>query len=122
MRHDYFHPFNWTKEESYDQEPFNNNVSTVNENMQTQESVVVNMNDRGEIRFRLDKGEAVAELSAEATTKPKATKKGAKRKVAAATGEIPLRIYHKNIERSERIFNQKIKKSGFIPDGEGQPR
>nr|GFB20698.1 retrotransposon protein, putative, Ty3-gypsy subclass [Tanacetum cinerariifolium] len=34
-------------------EPFNINVFTVNENVQTQESVVVNMNNKGEIGFRL---------------------------------------------------------------------
>ncbi|GJV45040.1 hypothetical protein Tco_1291011 [Tanacetum coccineum] len=104
------------------------------------------MNDRGEIGFRLgdieaednyrsigvgiaekeqaitssaDKGKAVVKLSAEATTKPKATKIRAKRKAAAATEELPLRIYHKNMGRSERISNQQMKKSGFVPDGEG---
>ncbi|GJT79098.1 hypothetical protein Tco_1045823 [Tanacetum coccineum] len=137
------------EEESYDQESFNRkNVFTVNENVQTQESIVANMNDSGEIRFRLvdievednymsmevsitdkgltiatsaDKGKTVAETNAEATTKPKATKKGSKRKAASATEELPLRIYHKNRGRSERIFNQKMKKSGFGPKRKGQP-
>ncbi|GKF79705.1 hypothetical protein Tco_0235273 [Tanacetum coccineum] len=104
------------------------------------------MNDRGEIGFRLgdfeaednymsngvgiaekeqtvassaDKGKAVAKPSAEPTTEPKATKKGSKRKAAAATEQLPSRIYHKNRGRSERIFNQKIKKYRFGPNGEG---
>ncbi|GJS08675.1 hypothetical protein Tco_0365471 [Tanacetum coccineum] len=104
------------------------------------------MNDRGEMGFRLgdfkaednyksngvgiakkeqtvassaDKRKAVAKPSAKPTTEPKVTKKGSKRKAAAATEQLPLRIYHKNKGRSERIFNQKMKKSRFGPNGEG---
>nr|GEU82143.1 hypothetical protein [Tanacetum cinerariifolium] len=57
-KHDYFHPSNWTEEESYDQEPFNINVSTINANVHTQESVTANLNDMSEIRFRLGDFEA----------------------------------------------------------------
>ncbi|GKC41153.1 hypothetical protein Tco_1058875 [Tanacetum coccineum] len=88
------------------------------------------MNDRGEIGFRLGNIEAednymsmgvgIAEPSVEANTEPKATKKGSKRKVAAVSEEISLRIYHKNTGRSERIFNQKMKKYEVGPNGKGQ--
>nr|GEZ14743.1 pectin lyase-like superfamily protein [Tanacetum cinerariifolium] len=47
-------------------------------------------------------------------------KQGRKRKVAEPrAAEPPLRIYHKNIGRSERIFNPKMKKTGFGLYGEG---
>ncbi|GJY83926.1 hypothetical protein Tco_0497302 [Tanacetum coccineum] len=46
------------KEESYDQEPFNRNVSTANANVQTQESITTKLNDKGEIGFRLGDFEA----------------------------------------------------------------
>ncbi|GJZ10968.1 hypothetical protein Tco_0545727, partial [Tanacetum coccineum] len=67
-----------------------------------------------------DKGKPVAEPSVEANTEPKATKKGSKRKVAAVSKEISLRIYHKNTGRSERIFNQNMKKYEVGPNGKGQ--
>ncbi|GJQ93102.1 hypothetical protein Tco_0004241 [Tanacetum coccineum] len=78
------------------------------------------MTDKGQtIASNADKGKAVVKPSAEATTEPKATKKGSKKKATTASEELPLRIYHKNSGRSEKIFNQKIKKSGFGPNGEG---
>nr|GEU95995.1 nucleotide-binding alpha-beta plait domain-containing protein [Tanacetum cinerariifolium] len=104
---------------------------------QTQESVEANMNDKGETGFRLsdnevqdnyrsmgvgiadkgqtiassaDKGKAVVVPSVEATTEPKAT---------TASEELPLRIYHMNSGRSEKISNQKMKKFEFGPNGEG---
>ncbi|GKE40000.1 hypothetical protein Tco_1463405 [Tanacetum coccineum] len=39
--------------------------------------------------------------------------------IAWAVVKIHIRIYHKNRGRSERIFNQKMKKRRFIPNGEG---
>ncbi|GJR82241.1 hypothetical protein Tco_0153026 [Tanacetum coccineum] len=51
---DYFHPSNWTQEEeSFEVEPYNRNLITVDANVQTQESVAANISDRGEIEFRL---------------------------------------------------------------------
>nr|GFA54365.1 pectin lyase-like superfamily protein [Tanacetum cinerariifolium]GFA63658.1 pectin lyase-like superfamily protein [Tanacetum cinerariifolium] len=51
---------------------------------------------------------------------PKLKKQGRKRKVAEpSAAEPPFRIYHKNKGRSERIFNQKMKKTGFGSNGEG---
>ncbi|GJR52086.1 hypothetical protein Tco_1402607 [Tanacetum coccineum] len=61
-----------------------------------------------------DKGKQVAE--------PQGKKKGSKRKAPASSEEAAGNqriIFHKNRGRSERIFNQKIKKSGFGPNGEG---
>ena len=46
---------------------------------------------------------------------PEPEKKGKKRQAH----DDPLRIYHKNRGRSERIFSQKMKKTGFGPNGEG---
>ncbi|GJY38850.1 hypothetical protein Tco_0425214, partial [Tanacetum coccineum] len=54
-----------------------------------------------------------------ATPEPqKMNKQGRKRKQPDTSDSLPLRIYHKNMGRSERIFNQKMKKSGFGPNGE----
>ncbi|GJZ08360.1 hypothetical protein Tco_0542643, partial [Tanacetum coccineum] len=51
---------------------------------------------------------------------PKLKKQGRKRKVAEpSAAEPPFRIYHKNRGRSERIFNQKMKKTVFGPNGKG---
>nr|GEY38612.1 hypothetical protein [Tanacetum cinerariifolium] len=51
---DYFHPYNWTQEEeSFDHEPYNRNLITVDANVHTQESVAANMSDGCEIGFRL---------------------------------------------------------------------
>nr|GEX09936.1 hypothetical protein [Tanacetum cinerariifolium] len=56
---DYYHPSNWTQEkESFDHEPYNRNVNTLDANVQTQESVATNMSNRGEIGFRLGDYEA----------------------------------------------------------------
>nr|GEV93047.1 calcium/proton exchanger [Tanacetum cinerariifolium] len=62
-----------------------------------------------------DKGKQVA--------KPQGKKKGSKRKAPASSEEGAGNkriIFHKNRGRSERIFNQKMKKSGFGPMGKGQ--
>ncbi|GKD89035.1 hypothetical protein Tco_1364542, partial [Tanacetum coccineum] len=106
--------------------------------VQTQESVV----DRGEPGWRLNedalgatvepivsaepsvaanettpKGKTIESNAAEP---PNLKKQGRKRKVAEpSAAEPPFRIYHKNRGRSERIFNQKMKKTGFCPNGEG---
>ncbi|GKB06127.1 hypothetical protein Tco_0834360 [Tanacetum coccineum] len=59
-------------------------------------------------------------IEADACEPPKLKKQGRKRKVVEPSEvEPPFRIYHKNRGRSERIFNQKMKKTGFGPNGEG---
>ncbi|GJT49372.1 hypothetical protein Tco_0975529 [Tanacetum coccineum] len=59
-------------------------------------------------------------IEADVVEPPKLKKQGRKRKVAEpSAAEPPFRIYHKNSGRSERIFNQKMKKTGFGPNGEG---
>ncbi|GKA54065.1 hypothetical protein Tco_0753014 [Tanacetum coccineum] len=71
----------------------------------------------------VDKGKQVADKGkqvAEANPEPQAKKKGSKRKAPTSSEEVTLRIiYHKNMGRSKRIFNQKMKKYGFGPNGEG---
>ncbi|GKB31899.1 hypothetical protein Tco_0871300 [Tanacetum coccineum] len=145
---DYYHPSNWTQEEeSFDHEPYNRNVNTLDANVQTQESVAANMSNKGEIGFRLGDYEAEelgkqlaepivavtpsAEPIASAThstdkgkqvAEPQGKKKGSKRKAPASSEEVAGNqriIFHKNRGRSERIFNQKMKKSGFGLNGEG---
>ncbi|GJZ04015.1 hypothetical protein Tco_0537290 [Tanacetum coccineum] len=72
------------------------------------------------VSLSADKGKQVAEPSKEADPEPQAKKKGSKRKAPASSEELPLRIiYHKNKGRSKRIFNQKMKKYEFGPNGEG---
>ncbi|GJS34373.1 zinc finger, PMZ-type containing protein [Tanacetum coccineum] len=59
-------------------------------------------------------------IEADAAEPPKLKKQGRKRKVAEPSeAEPPFRIYHKYRGRSERIFNQKMKKIGFGLNGEG---
>nr|GEW99772.1 chloramphenicol acetyltransferase-like domain-containing protein [Tanacetum cinerariifolium] len=59
-------------------------------------------------------------IKADAAEPPKLKKQGRKRKIVdPSAAELPFRIYHKNRGRSERIFNQKMKKTGFGPNGEG---
>ncbi|GKA42496.1 hypothetical protein Tco_0735156 [Tanacetum coccineum] len=56
---DYYHPSNLTQEEeSFEVEPYNRNLTIVDANVQTQESVVANISDKGEIGFRLGDFEA----------------------------------------------------------------
>nr|GEW34719.1 hypothetical protein [Tanacetum cinerariifolium] len=75
--------------------------------VQTQESIA----DRGEPSWRLNE-DALAEP-------PNLKKQGRKRKVAEpSAAESQFRIYHKNRGTSERIFNQKMKKTGFGPNVE----
>ncbi|GKB07763.1 hypothetical protein Tco_0836047 [Tanacetum coccineum] len=148
---DYYHPSNWTqKEESFEVEPYNKNLTTVDANVQTQESVAANISDKGEIGFRLgdfeaednyksnadleipneepiatvtpsaDKEKQLAEPSEQPELQPQAIKRGSKRKAPTSSEEAPAKkriIFHKNRGRSERIFNQKMKKYGFGPDG-----
>ncbi|GJV02487.1 hypothetical protein Tco_1336056 [Tanacetum coccineum] len=116
-------------------------------NVQTQESVAANMSNKGEIWSRLgdyeaeELGKQLAEPIVEVTpsaepiasathstdkgkqvAEPQVKKKGSKRKAPASNEEAAVNqriIFHKNKGRSERIFNQKMKKSGFGPNGEG---
>ncbi|GJX36601.1 putative reverse transcriptase domain-containing protein [Tanacetum coccineum] len=110
--------------------------------IETQESIAANISDMGEIGFRLgdfeaeipseepiaavtpsaDKGKQLAEPSEQPELQPQAIKRGSKRKVPASSEEALAKkriIFHKNMGRSESIFNQKMKKSGFGQDGEG---
>nr|GEX23640.1 hypothetical protein [Tanacetum cinerariifolium] len=106
-KHDYFHPSNLAQEESFEQEPYNRNVMTIAANVQTQESVVANLKPITSVTLSADKGKQVAEPSEEPNPEPQAKKKGSKRKALASSEEVSLRIiFHKNMERSERIFNQ----------------
>ncbi|GKF65859.1 hypothetical protein Tco_0192376 [Tanacetum coccineum] len=58
-------------------------------------------------------------IEADAAKPPKLKKQGRKRKVAEpSAAKPPFRIYHKKRGRSERIFNQKMKKTSFGPNGE----
>ncbi|GJX45313.1 chloramphenicol acetyltransferase-like domain-containing protein [Tanacetum coccineum] len=50
---------------------------------------------------------------------PKMNKQGRKRKQPDASDYVLIMIYYNNRGRSERIFNQKMKKSGLGPNGEG---
>nr|GEX05963.1 retrovirus-related Pol polyprotein from transposon TNT 1-94 [Tanacetum cinerariifolium]GEX05965.1 retrovirus-related Pol polyprotein from transposon TNT 1-94 [Tanacetum cinerariifolium]GEX08839.1 retrovirus-related Pol polyprotein from transposon TNT 1-94 [Tanacetum cinerariifolium] len=121
-------------QEEFDEEAVREECGTAY--VQTQESIV----DRGEPGWRLTEDAPTGEQSisaqpsvaatettlkgktieANATKPPKLKKQGRERKVAEpSAAEPPFRIYHKNRGRSERIFNQKIKKSGFGPNGEG---
>ncbi|GJY32694.1 hypothetical protein Tco_0417163 [Tanacetum coccineum] len=131
-------PTGLRRQESFEVEPYNRNLTTVDANVQTQESVAANISDRGEIGFRLgdfeaeipseepiaavtpsaDKGKQLAEPSEQ----PELQLRRSKRKAPASSEEAPAKqriIFHKNRGRSERIFNQKMKKSGFGKDGEG---
>ncbi|GJT70422.1 chloramphenicol acetyltransferase-like domain-containing protein [Tanacetum coccineum] len=136
---DYYHPSNWSqKEESFKVGPYNRHLTTVDANVQTQESVAANISDRGEIGFRLgdfeaeipseepiaavtpsaDKGKQLAEPSEQ----PELQLRRSKRKAPTSSKEALTKqriTFHKNRGRSERIFNQKMKKSGFGKDGEG---
>ncbi|GJV57108.1 zinc finger, PMZ-type containing protein [Tanacetum coccineum] len=136
---DYYHPSNWfQEEESFKVEPYNKKLTIIDANVQTQEAVAANISDRGEIGFRL--GDFEAEIPSEepiATVTPSADKgkqlaepseqpelqlRRSKRKAPSSSEEAPAKqriIFHKNSGRSERIFNQKMKKSGFGKDGEG---
>ncbi|GJW93701.1 hypothetical protein Tco_0173373 [Tanacetum coccineum] len=59
-------------------------------------------------------------IESNAAEPPNVKKQGKVRKVAEPSeAEPPFRIYNKNRGRSERIFNQKMKKTGFGPNGEG---
>ncbi|GJT01967.1 hypothetical protein Tco_0823136 [Tanacetum coccineum] len=71
-----------------------------------------------------DKGKQLAEPSEKPELQPQAIKRGSKIKTSF-NEEAPAKkriIFHKNKGRSERIFNQKMKKSGFGPDREGSTR
>nr|GEV63621.1 autophagy-related protein 11-like [Tanacetum cinerariifolium] len=138
---DYYHPSNWTQEEeSFDHEPYIRNVNTLDANVQTQESVAANMSNRGDYEAKELGKQLVepivavtpsAEPIASAThstnkwkqlAKPHGKKKGSKRKAPASSEEAAGNqriVFHKHSGRSEKIFNQKMKKSGFGPNREG---
>lgn len=98
-------------EESYEQEPFNKTVVSVNEQVETQESFVGNM-DADEDMLIVEVVDAPCDPTQAEANKGKAVaipepmKKGKKRQAH----DDPLRIYHKNRGRSERIFGQKNEK------------
>nr|GEX37263.1 (+)-neomenthol dehydrogenase-like [Tanacetum cinerariifolium] len=59
-------------------------------------------------------------IEADAAKPPKLKQQGKKRKVPELSAtKPPFRIYHKNRGRSKKIFNQKMKKTGFGPNGDG---
>ncbi|PWA53950.1 hypothetical protein CTI12_AA440880 [Artemisia annua] len=120
LKKGYVPPSNsYSDEESFDQEPYNRVFLSVNEQVDTQESFARNRNANDDMLIaevvdapcdpnqpEANKGKAVA------TSEPK--KKGKTRQAH----DDPLRIYHKNRGRSKRIFGQKLKKTGFGPNGE----
>ncbi|PWA66859.1 hypothetical protein CTI12_AA112880 [Artemisia annua] len=89
-------------EEAYEQETYNKDVASVNAVLETQESVAVPQ-----------VADVVVPQVADVAAEP--NKRGTKRQAA----DVSFRIYHKNRGRSERIFDQKMKKACFGPDGEG---
>ncbi|PWA51416.1 Chloramphenicol acetyltransferase-like domain-containing protein [Artemisia annua] len=110
-------------EESIDQEPYNRDVVSVNEQIETQESIFVGIRDAPPADDALLIPEVVdapcdpnddAANKGKAVAVPEPKKKGTKRQARYD----PLRIYHKNRGRSERIFGQKMKKTGFGENGE----
>ena len=112
------HSNNNSDDESFDQEPYNRGLVSVNDTIETQESIFVGIRDAPttdvdtlQIPEVVDpasnKGKAIAD--------PQPKKQGKKRQAH----DDPLRIYHKNRGRSERIFGEKMKKKGFGPNGEG---
>ncbi|GKB11880.1 hypothetical protein Tco_0845803 [Tanacetum coccineum] len=72
----------------------------------------------GGIKRLVDEQGKTIEPSASAEP-PTMKKQGRKWKEADTSDAIPSRIYHKNMGRSERIFNQEIKKTRFGKNGEG---
>ncbi|GJT51908.1 hypothetical protein Tco_0978065 [Tanacetum coccineum] len=126
---DYFHPSNWTqKEESFEVEPYNKNLNLLGD-FEAEDNYKSNANLEipseepiAAVTSSADKGKQLAEPSEQPELQPQAIKRGSKRKALASSEEAPGKkriIFHKNRGRSERIFNQKMKKSGFRPDGEG---
>ncbi|GJY85143.1 hypothetical protein Tco_0499169 [Tanacetum coccineum] len=85
--------------------------------VQTPESVADRADPSVAANETTPKGKTIESNAAEP---PNLKKQGKERKVAEPSeAEPPFRIYHKNRGRSERIFNQKMKKTGFGPNGEG---
>nr|GEV55787.1 hypothetical protein [Tanacetum cinerariifolium] len=74
------------------------------------------------VTLSADKRKQHAEPSEQPELQPQAIKKGSKRKAPTSSEEAPAKqriIFHKNRGRSERMFNQKMKKFGFGKDEEG---
>nr|GEX31637.1 chloramphenicol acetyltransferase-like domain-containing protein [Tanacetum cinerariifolium] len=113
MKHDYFHPSNWTQKESFDHAPFNRRFRLGDfEAKDNYMSIADGNADLGitcaqhiaAVSPSVDKGKQVAEPSEEASPKPQTKKNGSKRKASSASKELPLRIiYHKNRRRSRRV-------------------
>ncbi|PWA85378.1 hypothetical protein CTI12_AA150780 [Artemisia annua] len=113
-----------SEDESFDQEPYNREQVSVNDQIETQESIYVGIRDAPPADDALlipEVVDAPCDLNDDAATKGKAVavpepnKKFRKRQAH----DDPLRIYHKNRGRSERIFGQKMKKTGLGENGEG---
>ena len=113
-----------SEDESFEQEPYNREHVSVNNQIETQESIYVGIRDAPPADDALPIPEVVdapCDPNEDTTNKGKAvanpeTSKKVKKRPAH---DDPLRIYHKNRGRSERIFNQKMKKTGFGDNGEG---
>ncbi|PWA73284.1 hypothetical protein CTI12_AA262530 [Artemisia annua] len=113
-----------SEDESFDQEPYNREQVSVNDQIKTQESIFVGIRDAPLADDALLIPEVVdapcdpnddAPNKGKAVVVPEPKKKVRKRQ----THDDPLRIYHKNRGRSESIFGQKMKKTGFGENGEG---
>ncbi|GKC91378.1 pectin lyase-like superfamily protein [Tanacetum coccineum] len=101
-------------QEEFDEEAVSTRVECGTAYVQTQESIAQPSVAATETT---PKGKTIEANVAEP---PKLKKQGRKIKVAEPSAAEPaFRIYHKNRGRSERIFNQKMKKTGFGPNGEG---
>ncbi|GKD75758.1 hypothetical protein Tco_1334040 [Tanacetum coccineum] len=85
--------------------------------VQTQESIA----DRADPSVAANETTPKGKIIESNATEPSNLKKqGRKRKAAKPSAtEQPFRIYHKNKGRSKRIFNQKMKKTGFGINVEG---
>nr|GEX43130.1 zf-CCHC domain-containing protein/UBN2 domain-containing protein [Tanacetum cinerariifolium] len=75
------------------------------------------------VTLSADKRKQHAQPSEQPELQPQAIKRGSKRKAPTSSSEeCPAKqriIFHKNRGRSERMFNQKMKKFGFAKDEEG---
>ena len=118
------HSNTYSDEESFDQEPYNRGVVSVNEQIETEKSIFTGIRDgppADDALLILEVVDAPCDPNDAAANKGKAVdvlelKKKDKKRQAH---DDPLRIYHKNRGRSERVFGQKMKKIGFGKNGEG---
>ncbi|GKC21340.1 chloramphenicol acetyltransferase-like domain-containing protein [Tanacetum coccineum] len=106
---DYYHPSNWSQEEE-SLEGFR--LGDFEAEIPSEEPITA-------VTPSADKGK---QLAGNYSEQPELQLRRSKRKAPASSEEAPAKqriIFHKNRGRSERIFNQKMKKSGFGKDGEG---